>query len=77
MKLDMRKIYRFEPVARMETGELPTGGDIYYECTQCSDIVSSVSFLKAECGCGNLSGAGGSTTVLKPEIVTPLRGKLR
>ena len=77
MKLDMRKIYRFEPVTRNTDGSLPKGGDVYYECTSCSMIVSSVSHIKAACECGNLTGGGGETTVKTPEQVTPLRGKLK
>ena len=77
MKLDMRKIYRFEPIGRMADGGLPQGGDVYYECGSCKDIVSSVSHIKAACGCGNLSGGGGTVAVKSPEQVTPMRGKLK
>lgn len=74
MKVDMRSIYRFTPFEY--EGALPTGGDVYYECA-CGGIVSSVSFTKAACECGNVSGGGGSTTVQDPSKVKPLRGKLR
>jgi hypothetical protein len=74
MKIDMRSIYTFSPVEF--EGNLPSGGDIYYECT-CGSIVSSVSFIKAACECGNLSGGQGSTAVQDPAKVKPLRGKLR
>lgn len=77
MKIDMRKIYRFEPVSRESDGTLPQGGDIYYECTECQHIVSSVSHLKSACECGNLEGGQGTTAVRSPEKVNPLRGKLR
>lgn len=77
MKIDMRKIYRFDPVDRNADGSLPEGGDIYYECTECTHIVSSVSHLKSACECGNLEGGQGKTVVRTPEKVNPLRGKLR
>lgn len=77
MKIDMRKIYRFDAVARNADGSLPEGGDIYYECTECQHIVSSVSHLKSACECGNLDGGHGKTAVRSPEKVNPLRGKLR
>jgi hypothetical protein len=74
MKIDMRSIYVFSPVPH--EGTLPTGGDIYYEC-DCGKIVSSVSFIKAACDCGNVTGGHGSVTVKEPAKVKPLRGKLR
>jgi hypothetical protein len=74
MKVDMRSIYRFTPFEY--EGALPTGGDVYYEC-ECGGIVSSVSFTKSHCECGNLHGAAGNTTVKDPAKVKPLRGKLR
>ncbi len=77
MKLDMRKIYRFDAIPRAADGSLPKGGDVYYECGDCKDIVSSVSHIKATCGCGNLSGGAGQTEVQDAAKVTPLRGKLK
>lgn len=77
MKLDLRKIYRFDPVPRNADGSLPKGGDVYYECANCKDVVSSVSHIKAGCGCGNLSGGGGTTEIKSPDQVIPLRGKLK
>jgi len=74
MKIDMRSIYHFSPVSY--EGALPTGGDIYYEC-DCGSIVSSVSFIKAVCVCGNVTGGHGTVTVQDPSKVKPLRGKLR
>ena len=74
MKIDLRTIYRFQQIE--QTGALPTGGDVYYEC-ECGDIVSSVSFIKAACQCGNLTGGHGSVTVKSAEKVKALRGKLR
>jgi hypothetical protein len=77
MKLDLRKIYRFDPIERAADNELPKGGDIYWECTECSVVVSSVSHLPANCECGNLSGGQGEVSVKIPSKVTPLKGKLR
>lgn len=76
--LDMRKIYNFYPITpKPDPAALPTGGDIYYECTGCNGIVSSVSFIKTACQCGNLSGNGGKTTVQDPHKVNVVRGKLK
>lgn len=77
MKIDLRKIYRFDPIAREADGSLPKGGDVYYECVECSQIVSSVTHLAARCDCGNLEGGAGTTQVATPAKVNPLRGKLR
>jgi len=74
MKIDLRSIYRFHPIDQSDA--LPSGGDVYYEC-ECGDIVSSVSFVKAACKCGNVAGGQGSVTTQSPEKVKPLRGKLR
>ncbi len=77
MKLDLRKIYRFDPIERQPDGGLPKGGDVYYECSSCKDVVSSVSHIAAACTCGNLTGGGGNTEIKTPDQVTPLRGKLK
>lgn len=77
MKLDLRKIYRFEPIGRQSDGSLPKGGDVYYECGGCKTVVSSVSHIAVACDCGNLTGGGGATTIKSPDQVTPLRGKLK
>ncbi|QDX82473.1 hypothetical protein B9N43_15260 [Denitratisoma sp. DHT3] len=77
MKIDLRKIYRFDPISLQADGILPRGGDVYYECTECSHIISSVSHLPASCDCGNLSGGEGTVTINAKDKVTPLRGKLR
>lgn len=77
MKLDLRKIYRFEAADRNPDGSLPTGGEIYYECTECKEVVSSVSHLKAACECGNLIANAGVCTVQSPDKTNPLRGKLK
>jgi len=77
VKLDLRKIYRFEPMDHPAGASLPTGGDIYYECVECGHVVSSVTHLAAACECGNLAGKQGSVAVRSPEKVKPVRGKLR
>jgi len=77
MKLDLRKIYRFEPIEHAGGVPLPTGGNIYYECANCGFIVSSVTHLPAACECGNLSGKQGKVSVQHPEKVKLVRGKLR
>jgi len=74
MKIDLRTIYRFHPIEHSDV--LPVGGDVYYEC-ECGDIVSSVSFVKAACKCGNVAGAQGTVAIQSSEKVKPLRGKLR
>jgi hypothetical protein len=78
MKLDMRKIYNFYPLNPAPLpGELPIGGDLYYECLECSEIVSSVPRIKTACRCGNLSGNGGVLNVKDPGKVKVVRGKLK
>jgi hypothetical protein len=77
MKLDLRKIYRFEPVTHVAGSALPAGGDIYYECIECGCVVSSVTHIVVVCDCGNLSGKQGAVVVESPEKVRPVRGKLR
>lgn len=76
--LDMRKIYHFHPIEPAPHPDaLPTGGDLYFECLDCTVIVSSVPRIKSACTCGNLSGNGGTLTVAKPERVRVVRGKLK
>lgn len=76
--VDLRKIYRFSPVEPSpDPSALPVGGDLYYECLECTDVVNSVPFIKCACTCGNLTGAGGKTTVQKPDRVRVVKGKLR
>jgi NADPH-dependent curcumin reductase CurA len=77
MKVDLRKIYRFDPVPRNDDGSLPKGGNVYYECTGCKVIVASVSHIKAACECGNISGGGGASEVKDSAQVNPLRGTLK
>ncbi len=77
MKIDLRKIYRFEAMTHAAGTELPTGGDIYYECTQCTHVVSSVPHIVAACECGNLQGKGGKVDIQDQTKVKPVRGKLK
>ncbi|MCX8086081.1 MAG: hypothetical protein N3C63_04160 [Rhodocyclaceae bacterium] len=77
MKIDLRKIYRFDALERLPDGGLPKGGNVYYECNECKVIVASVSHIKVACDCGNLTGGGGMTEVKDAAKVTPLKGTLR
>lgn len=78
LNIDMRKIYHFYPVEPApDPVELPTGGDLYYECLDCAQVVNSVPFIKMACACGNLSGAGGKITVKDSMRVRVVRGKLK
>ena len=44
MTVDMRKIYNFHPVEPVpDPANLPTGGDVYYECLDCTKVVNSVA----------------------------------
>ena len=77
MKVDISKIYRFDPLAH-QTGEpLPLGGNVYYECAECKDVVSSVPHIMVKCGCGNLEGKGGKLSVKDAGKVTPMKGTLK
>ena len=76
--VDMRKIYNFYPVEPApDATNLPTGGDLYYECLSCNGVVNSVPFIKAACTCGNLDGNAGRLDVKNPEQVRVVRGKLK
>lgn len=77
MKLDMRKIYRFDPMEFKSGEPLPAGSGIFYECTHCKEVVSSVPHIHVKCECGNLEGKGGTLTVKEPGKVTPLKGTLK
>ena len=78
LNIDMRKIYNFYPVEPApDPANLPTGGDIYYECLDCLGICSSVPHIKSACPCGNLSGGGGKLAVQNPARVRVVRGKLK
>ena len=50
MKIDIRKIYRFEAINHSAGTPLPTGGNIYYECTECTHVVSSVLWIPKDEG---------------------------
>lgn len=77
MKVDLKKIYHFTAIQHLPDGGVPTGGDVYVECHDCNEVLSTVSFLAATCGCGNLSGGDGKISIQLPHKTTPLRGKLR
>jgi hypothetical protein len=77
MKIDLRKIYRFDAIDHAAGAALPSGGDIYYECSECSQVVSSVPHIVSKCECGNLSGQGGKVEIKDASKVKPVRGKLR
>ena len=78
VSVDLRKIYRFTPLEPApDVLALPVGGDLYYECLECSEVVNSVPFIKCACTCGNLSGGAGKTSVQKPDRVRVVKGKLK
>ena len=78
LKIDMRKIYNFYPIEPApDPAKLPTSGDLYYECLECTEIVNSLPFIKSACSCGNLVGSEGKLIVKNPESVRVIRGKLR
>jgi hypothetical protein len=78
MLIDMRKIYTFQAIDPAPSADaLPTGGDIYYECLECTGIVSSVPHIKTACNCGNLSGNGGEVAIKDKVRVRVVRGKLK
>lgn len=78
MSIDMRKIYNFYPVEPApDPDKLPTGGDVYYECLDCSAVVNSVPFIKAACSCGNLQGGAGKLNLEDPARVRVVKGKLK
>ena len=46
LNIDMRKIYNFYPIEPApDAANLPTGGDIYYECLDCQVVLYSVPFI--------------------------------
>lgn len=78
MTVDMRKIYNFHPVEPApNSANLPTGGDVYYECLDCTKVVNSVPFIKSACTCGNLTGGAGKMAVKNPDRVRVVKGKLK
>ena len=78
LQIDMRKIYNFYPVEPAPPADnLPTGGDLYYECTECKVIINSVPHIKSACTCGNLTGAGGEVKIGDTSKVKVVKGKLK
>jgi hypothetical protein len=78
MQIDMRKIYNFYPVEPAPSpDDLPTGGDIYYECLECGGVVSSVPHIRAACACGNLHGNSGKVNIRDATRIRVVRGKLK
>lgn len=76
--IDLRQIYKFYPVQPAPSAsELPTAGDIYYECLDCKSVVSSVPRIKTTCTCGNLAGGDGQLNVKNADQVCVVRGKLK
>ncbi|MFC5301545.1 hypothetical protein [Azospira restricta] len=77
LNLDLRKIYRFAPVALKPAEPLPIGAMYYYECLDCQGIVNSVPHTPAQCPCGNLSGAAGKVEIRDPNRLRVMTGKLK
>lgn len=77
MKLDLRKIYKFEALVLDAGAALPSGGDVFYECAKCNNVISSVPYTPAECECGNLKGNQGAINIGDPSLVKPVRGRLK
>lgn len=76
--IDMRQIYNFYPIEPApEPADSITGGDIYYECLDCSGVVSSLPFIKVACECGNLTGNSGSVVVQNVAQIRAVRGTLK
>ena len=76
--VDLRKIYSFRPLEPApESGQLPSGSDLYYECLDCTTVLNSVPFIKCACECGNLVGSAGKTQIEKPERVRVVKGRLK
>ena len=76
--VDLRKMYLFsslEPAP--DSKHLPAAGDIYYECLDCTMVLSSAPHIKCHCNCGNLTGGAGKTKVAHPERVRIVKGKLK
>jgi len=78
LNIDIREIYNFYPVEPTPGPEnLPTGGDLYYECTACTTIISSVPFSHSACSCNNLEGGNGKLAVKDPNNVRVMYGTLK
>ena len=75
---DLRKIYKFYPIEPAPAaGALPTGGDVYYECLDCTAIINSMPHIPSACVCGNLQGNGGKVEIKLEERVRAVKGKLK
>lgn len=78
LSLDLRKIYKFVPVAPApDVSQLPVGAMYYYECMDCQVIVNSVPHTPSKCACGNLSGNGGKLDIKDPLRLRVMTGKLK
>lgn len=77
MKLDLRKIYKFEALELAPGAALPSGGDVFYECTKCKSVISSVPYTPAECECGNLKGNQGAIKIGDASLTKAVRGRLK
>lgn len=77
MKMDMRKIYRFDSLPLAPGEPLPEGSGIFYECSDCKEVVSSVPFILVKCQCGNLEGRDGKLSIKDKSKVVPLKGVLK
>lgn len=78
LNIDLRKIYKFYPIEPAPSADaLPTGGDVYYECLDCTAIINSVPHIQSACVCGNLQGNGGKVEIKLAERVRAVRGKLK
>jgi hypothetical protein len=78
LNIALRKIYNFQAIEPAPLpNALPSGGDIYYECLDCTTIVVSVPHIPTACVCGNLKGQGGKMEIGNPERLRVVRGKLK
>ena len=78
MNIDLRKIYKFTPLTPAPAPDkLPAAGDLYYECTECTVIISSVPRIASACACGNLKGGDGKVNIQDTTKVNVVRGKLK
>ena len=50
LSIDLRKIYLFKPVEPApDPAHSPGGGDLYYECLDCTAVLNSVAFVASLC----------------------------
>ncbi|MCL2076255.1 MAG: hypothetical protein FWH15_07435 [Betaproteobacteria bacterium] len=76
--VDLRKIYKFHAIEPAPSPDaLPSGGDLYYECADCNDIVPSVIRIRVSCVCGNLCGQSGKLEIKDAAKVKVMRGVLK